>query len=59
MEKAFHIILSVLITILFTLTINIAKITGDIVIGNVGVILLGVLFFIFLLLVNILFVIRK
>ncbi len=59
MEKVLHIILSLCITILFVLTINIAKITGDITINNTSLIFIGIGFFVFLMTVNILFVIKK
>lgn len=59
MEKVLHIILSLCITILFVLTINIAKITGDLVINNTSLLFIGIGFFLVLMTVNILFVIRK
>lgn len=59
MEKVLHIILSFCITILFVLTINIAKITGDLVIDNITILIMGIIFFIVLFGINLLFIIRK
>ena len=59
MEKLLHIILSVLLTVLFVLSINIANITGDIAISNVSLIFIGICFFTVLLAVNLLVAFRK
>lgn len=59
MEKVLHIILSVCITILFVLSINIAKITGDLIINDISLLFIGIGFFVLLLIINIFFCFKE
>lgn len=59
MEKVLHIILSLCLTILFVLTINLARDMGDIIINNISLLFMGLGFFTVLLVINIFFAIRK